>query len=127
GGIDAGGPPASWARRGVCASRAGQRCASAARSAERPALSLPGTAPGTAAPVRAVPWPPCGRYRSAITMTISRTGGIVPPMKFTLEPGTRANLIRGYSAAEIRIGEQRVQRSCIVTADRLITDWEPES
>src|SRR2546430_16477825 len=48
-------------------------------------------------------------------------------MKFTLEPGTRANLIRGYSAAEIRIGEHRVQRSCIVTADRLITDWEPES
>jgi uncharacterized protein len=48
-------------------------------------------------------------------------------MKFTLEPGTRANLIRGYSATEIRIGEHRVQRSCIVTADRLITDWEPES
>src|SRR5258706_1806573 len=48
-------------------------------------------------------------------------------MKFTLEPGTRANLIRGYSAAEIRIGEHSVQRSCIVTADRLITDWEPES
>src|SRR3977135_1708029 len=48
-------------------------------------------------------------------------------MKFTLEPGTGANLIRGYSATEIRIGEQSVQRSCIVTADRLITDWEPES
>ena len=48
-------------------------------------------------------------------------------MQFTLEPGTRANLIRGYSAAEIRIGQHRVQRSCIVTADRLITDWEPES
>jgi len=48
-------------------------------------------------------------------------------MKFTLEPGTRANLIRGYSATEIRIGEHSVQRSCIVTADRLITDWEPES
>ena len=48
-------------------------------------------------------------------------------MKFTLEPGTRANLIRGYSAAEIRIGEHSVKRSCIVTADRLITDWEPGS
>src|SRR3979490_1295001 len=48
-------------------------------------------------------------------------------MKFTLEPGTHANLIRGYSATEIRIGEHSVQRSCIVTADRLITDWEPES
>src|SRR5258708_1073207 len=48
-------------------------------------------------------------------------------MKFTLEPGTRANLIRGYSAAQIRIGEHSGQRSCIVTADRLIPDWEPGS
>ena len=48
-------------------------------------------------------------------------------MKFTLEPGAHANLIRGYSATEIRIGEQRVDRSCILTADRLITDWEPAS
>src|SRR5947199_9339179 len=48
-------------------------------------------------------------------------------MKFTLEPASRANLIRGYSATEIRIGEQRVQSSCIVTAERLITDWEPQS
>jgi uncharacterized protein len=48
-------------------------------------------------------------------------------MKFTLEPGAHANLIRSYSGAEIRIGEQRVTRSCIVTADQLITDWPPES
>ena len=48
-------------------------------------------------------------------------------MKFTLEPGAHANLIRSYSGAEIRIGEQRVTRSCIVTADQLITDWAPES
>jgi uncharacterized protein len=48
-------------------------------------------------------------------------------MKFTLEPTSRANLIRGYSATEIVIGEHRVQGSCIVTAERLITDWEPQS
>ncbi|MGH8268333.1 MAG: Mth938-like domain-containing protein, partial [Steroidobacteraceae bacterium] len=48
-------------------------------------------------------------------------------MKFTLEPGVRANLIRGYSDAEIRIGERSVHTSCIVTADTLITDWEPAS
>jgi uncharacterized protein len=48
-------------------------------------------------------------------------------MKFTLEASARANLIRGYSTDEILIGEQRVRRSCIVTADRLITDWEPQS
>jgi len=46
-------------------------------------------------------------------------------MKFILEPATQANLIRGYSAAEVLIGEQRIERSCIVTAGRLITDWEP--
>ena len=49
------------------------------------------------------------------------------PVKFTLEPPSRANLIRGYSDTEIRIGEQRVTRSCIVSAERLVTDWEPAS
>ena len=48
-------------------------------------------------------------------------------MKLTLEGGSRANLIRGYSPQEIRIGEQRLTASCIVTADTLITDWEPRS
>ena len=48
-------------------------------------------------------------------------------MKFTLEPASGRNLVRGYSATEIRIGEHTVQRSCIVTADRLITDWEPQA
>ena len=48
-------------------------------------------------------------------------------MKFTLEPASGTHLIRGYSADEIRIGEQSVRSSCIVTADRLITDWEPQS
>jgi uncharacterized protein len=46
-------------------------------------------------------------------------------MKFTLEPATEANLIRGYSATQLLIGEQRIERSCIVTPTRLITDWEP--
>src|SRR5215472_12090804 len=60
-----------------------------------------------------------------MTMTSSRTGVIVSKVKFTLEPASQANLIRSYSATELRIGEQRVQRSCLVTADRLITDWPP--
>jgi uncharacterized protein len=46
-------------------------------------------------------------------------------VKFTLEPPSQANLIRGYSETELRIGEQRIARSCIVTAERLITQWEP--
>ena len=62
-----------------------------------------------------------------MTMTISRTGGIVPSMKFTLEASSRVHLIRGYSPQEIRIGDQRHTASCIVTADTLITPWEPAS
>jgi uncharacterized protein len=62
-----------------------------------------------------------------MTMTISRTGGIVQSMKFTLEASSRTNLIRGYSPQEIRIGNQRLTASCIVTADTLITQWEPAS
>jgi uncharacterized protein len=62
-----------------------------------------------------------------MTMTISCTGGIVQAMKFTLETSSRINLIRGYSPGEIRVGERRLQASCIVSADTLIADWEPAS
>ena len=48
-------------------------------------------------------------------------------MKFTLDNGSGAHLIRSYSPAGIRIGDQLLTRSCIVTADRLITDFAPES
>lgn len=48
-------------------------------------------------------------------------------MKFTLEPPTRANLVRSYSDSELLIGDVRVQQSCLVTADRLITEWPPAS
>ncbi|HUL46749.1 MAG TPA: MTH938/NDUFAF3 family protein [Steroidobacteraceae bacterium] len=48
-------------------------------------------------------------------------------MKLTLEPGVTANLIRGYSDSEVRIGGHTVRGSCIVTADTLITQWEPRS
>jgi uncharacterized protein len=48
-------------------------------------------------------------------------------MKFTLEASSRVNLIRGYSPQEIRIGDQRLTASCIVTADALVTDWAPAS
>ena len=60
-------------------------------------------------------------------MTSSRTGAIVSKVKFTLEAASHANLIRSYSDSELRIGDQRVQHSCLVTAERLITDWPPGS
>jgi uncharacterized protein len=67
------------------------------------------------------------KYKSERIIAISRTGGIVRAMKFTLEGNSRFNLIRGYSAQEIRVGDQRLTTSCIVTAETLIVDWEPQS
>jgi len=46
-------------------------------------------------------------------------------MKFTLESGSNQNLIRTYGADGIRIGEQVIRRSCVVTAETIITDWPP--
>jgi uncharacterized protein len=46
-------------------------------------------------------------------------------MKFTLDARSGVNLIRAYSARELHIGDRVVARSCIVTADTLITDWQP--
>jgi uncharacterized protein len=46
-------------------------------------------------------------------------------MKFTLEGSSKVNVIRSYSAEEIRIGEHSIRSSCIVTADSLIANWPP--
>jgi uncharacterized protein len=56
-------------------------------------------------------------------MTHSSTSGYFSGMKFTLDARSGVNLIRAYSASELRIGERILLRSCIVTADTLITDW----
>jgi uncharacterized protein len=61
-------------------------------------------------------------------MGFTHSGDIVPQrMKFTLEGSSNVNVIRSYSAEEIRIGERSVRSSCIVTADTLLTDWPPAS
>jgi uncharacterized protein len=46
-------------------------------------------------------------------------------MKFTLESNANANVIRSYSAEELRIGEHSIRSSCIVMADALLTNWPP--
>jgi uncharacterized protein len=48
-------------------------------------------------------------------------------VQFTLDNASGANLIRGYSDTAIRIGDQVLVRSCIVTADRLISEFAPQS
>jgi uncharacterized protein len=44
-------------------------------------------------------------------------------MKFTLDSRSDINLIRGYAAGEVRIGELVQQAPCIVSATQLILDW----
>ncbi len=46
-------------------------------------------------------------------------------MRFSLENSTHVNTVRAYSPHELRIGETVVRASCILTAERLITEWEP--
>ena len=60
-----------------------------------------------------------------MTMTRACTSGYFSAMKFTLDARSGVNLIRAYSQRELRIGERIVAASCIVTADTLITDWQP--
>src|SRR5262249_50098333 len=48
-------------------------------------------------------------------------------VKLTLTAHSPANLIRAYASDLVRIGEQEIRRSCIVSPDVLITDWEPET
>lgn len=48
-------------------------------------------------------------------------------MKFTLDNGSGANLIKSYSPSGIRIGERVLTRTCVVTADRLLADFGPET
>jgi len=58
-------------------------------------------------------------------MTKSCMTGYFKGMKFTLDARSGVNLIRAYSASELRVGDQVVTRNCIVTADTLITQWQP--
>jgi uncharacterized protein len=45
-------------------------------------------------------------------------------MKFTLDSRNDINLIRGYGPGEVRIGELVQRAPCIVTAQRLVLDWQ---
>jgi uncharacterized protein len=45
-------------------------------------------------------------------------------MKFTLDSRNDIYLIRGYGPGEVRIGELVQRAPCIVTAQRLVLDWQ---
>ncbi|WP_129778728.1 Mth938-like domain-containing protein [Peristeroidobacter soli] len=48
-------------------------------------------------------------------------------MKLTDEKIAGINMIRSYAPGEVRIGETVLQASCLVTADRLVSDWRPQT
>ncbi len=48
-------------------------------------------------------------------------------MKLSLEASSQVNLIRAYSSTEVLVGERRLHSSCIITADTVISEWEPAS
>jgi uncharacterized protein len=48
-------------------------------------------------------------------------------MKFTLDARSDVNLIRGYGAGVVRVGDKSVHTHCIVSADTLIESWDATS
>lgn len=49
------------------------------------------------------------------------------PMKLTDEKIGGINLIRSYAPGEVRIGETVIRSSCLVKADRIVSDWRPRT
>ena len=48
-------------------------------------------------------------------------------MKLTDDSRAAIHLVRAYGPGEIRVGEQVIRSSCLLSADRLITDWRPQT
>ena len=48
-------------------------------------------------------------------------------MKLTDDRIAGANLVRGYSVGEVRIGDTVLRRSCVISPEQLIADWRPQS
>ncbi len=48
-------------------------------------------------------------------------------MRFSLDIDTRRYFIKGYGPGWINVNDQEIRRSVIVTPDRLLTDWPPQT
>ena len=48
-------------------------------------------------------------------------------MRLVLDSDPRIYTIRQYAAGSIVVGDQVLQRACIVSAERLVADWSPAS
>jgi uncharacterized protein len=48
-------------------------------------------------------------------------------MKFTKHPSSGRNVVRGYSANSVQIGERTLRGSCAFNATELLEQWPPNS
>ncbi|MFL6578294.1 MAG: Mth938-like domain-containing protein [Povalibacter sp.] len=48
-------------------------------------------------------------------------------MKLTDNSRAAINVVRAYAPGEIRVGEEVIRQSFLLSADRLVTDWRPQS
>jgi uncharacterized protein len=51
----------------------------------------------------------------------------IEEMKLTDHRPNAAVLVRAYSPGELRVGETVLHRSCLLRADRMVTDWRPQT
>lgn len=48
-------------------------------------------------------------------------------MKLTDDRMPGVQLVRSYAPGEVRVGETVLHRSCLIKADRLVSDWRPQT
>ncbi len=48
-------------------------------------------------------------------------------MKITLQTGPGVNLVRSFTPGELRVGEQVIHTSCLLTAETLDPRWPPQT
>ncbi|MCP5158181.1 MAG: Mth938-like domain-containing protein [Gammaproteobacteria bacterium] len=48
-------------------------------------------------------------------------------MRFSLDTDTSKHFIKSYGPGWINVNEQQIRRSVVVTPERLITDWPPQT
>ena len=48
-------------------------------------------------------------------------------MRLSDDSASSMLLVRAYSPGEVRVGDTVIRRSCLLRADRLVTDWRPQT
>lgn len=48
-------------------------------------------------------------------------------MKITLQTGPGVNLVRSFVPGELRVGEEVIHSSCLLTAESMDIDWPPQT